>query len=141
MIGYDHAEKMIQLAEEFHGYFVKKCDINYDWHGYWEIDYLKHYLESRDFSKHNIIVTLGYVLIQINERAMREFSEVIRSLYPVKSCIVVAVDAFSDAQRRQEFRDGWKEFRKTLCDAGVNYESEKFGGWYSYAYARLDRRG
>ena len=148
IIGYDHAEKMIQLSEEFRGYFINKCDIKYDWRGYWEIDHLKHNLERRDFSEHNIIVTLGYVLIQIkdkdNGRVMREFSEVIRSLYPVKSCIVVAVDAFSDFQWCQEFRDGWKRFQKALCDAGVNCESERCGSQYSYdsyAYARLDRRG
>ena len=143
MIGYDHAENMILLSEKFHQSFVKRRATKYDWCGYSKIDHLKRDLESWDLSGHDIIVTLGHVLIQIkdDERAIREFSEVIRSLYRVKSCIVIAADAFADAQRRRAFRDGWNGFQKALCDAGMNYKFDKFGNWYSYAYALLDRRG
>lgn len=143
MIGYDHAKKMILLSKKFHEYFVNKCAIKYDWYGYYKIDHLEHYLENQDLSGHDIIITLGHVLIQIkdNKRAMCEFSKVIRILCLAKSCIVVAVDAYT-GEWRQAFQDGWKGFQKALCEAGVDCGPVYLNpGRRSYVYARLDGRG
>ena len=139
VIGYDHAKNMIRLSKKFHVSLRKQCATSYNWHGDFKFNRLKQNLKGLNFSNYDVIVTLGHVLIQINDNAqeMRKFSKIVRSLCPFKSCIVVAVDAYSLEERRRQFRSSWKVFRKALQDDKMNCKSEKFGPDRSYVYTRL----
>lgn len=141
VIGYDHAKNMIRLSKKFHVSLRKQCATSYNWHGDFKFNRLKQNLKGLDFSNHDVIVTLGHVLIQINDnaQAMRKFSKIIRSLCPFRSCIVVAVDAYSSEERRRQFRSSWKTFREYLRDDGMNCESKEpiIYRYGNYIYNRL----
>lgn len=67
MIGYDHAKNMIRLSKKFHVSLCKRCATSYTWHGDFKFNRLKQNLKGSDFSNHDVIITLGHVLIQIND--------------------------------------------------------------------------
>lgn len=57
---------------------------------------------------------------------MSQFAAIIEFLFPCHSCIMVAVDAFSN-NRPIEFRDAYKKLREALKSDGVNIEEEYLG--------------
>ena len=143
IIGYDHAENMVRLSKKFHDCFRRGRAARYDWHGSFKIGRLKRVLGSRDFSGHDIIVTLGHVLIQVkdNAHALRDFSGIIRSLSPFGSCIVVAADAYFSHDRRRAFRDSCAILWYALREAGMNVKPRQLSDARSCMCARLDTRG
>lgn len=142
IIGYDHANNMIRLLNMFHDCFCCRCSPQHDWHGYFRIGRLKRALKTRCFSNHDVIVTLGHVLIQIkdNPRAMRDFSCIIGSMFPFKSCVVIAADAYSSLDRRQAFRDSCEGLWDALREAGMDSTTGKLSDMRSHVCARLHMR-
>ena len=136
-IGYDHAQEMIHLANLFQEYLP----VNFKFDGYFKVDEIRNMLNSRNFSDCSCIVTLGYVLIQVkyNREALQDFVQIIQDLFPAKSCILVAVDAYSSESRRQDFRDTCKELLAAVTDAGINAKPKPIGNFGSTMYARLSR--
>lgn len=98
-------------------------------------------LNSRDFSDCDCIVTFGYVLIQIknNRAALQDFVHIIQDLFPSKSCILVAVDAYNTVERRQDFRDMCRALRNALSDAGIYVKAKPIGNTGSTMYASLSQ--
>ena len=136
-IGYDHAQNMIRLAKLFQEYLP----VEYKFDGYYEIDDIRNMLKSRNLSDCDCIVTFGHVLIQIKDNlaALQDFVEIIQSLFPVNSCILVAVDAYAFKDRRQNFRDVCKALLAALTGTGINVNSKPIGNRGSTMYARLSR--
>ena len=136
-IGYDHAQNMIRLAKLFQEYLP----VEYKFDGYYEIDDIRNMLKSRNLSDCDCIVTFGHVLIQIKDNlaALQDFVEIIQSLFPVNSCILVAVDAYAFEDRRQNFRDVCKALLAALTGTGINVNSKPIGNRGSTMYARLSR--
>ena len=136
-IGYDHARNMIHLAKLFQEYLPVK----YKFDGYFKVGKILKMLNSRNFSDCNCIVTFGYVLIQVknNREALQDFVRIIQHLFPAKSCILVAADAYSSESRRQDFRDVCKALLAALTDAGINAKPKPIGNSGSTMYARLSR--
>jgi len=136
-IGYDHAQEMIHLANLFQEYLP----VNYKFDGYFKVDEIRNMLNSRNFSDCSCIVTLGYVLIQIkdNREALQDFVQIIQDLFPAKSCILLAVDAYNSESWRQDFRDTCKALWGALTSAGINVNSKPIGYKGSTMYARLSR--
>ena len=137
LIGYDYAENMIHLANLFHEYLP----VEYNFDGYFEFERIRNMLKSRDFSDCDNIITFGHVLIQIkdNLEAQREFVEIIQNLFPVNSCILVAVDAYAYEDRRQDFRHACKTLLDALTGAGIDVKSKPIGSRGSTMYASLSR--
>ena len=136
-IGYDHAREMIHLANLFQEYLP----VEYKFDGYFKVDEIRNMLNSRNFSDCSCIVTLGYVLIQVkdNREALQDFVRIIQDLFPAKSCILVAVDAYSCESRRQDFRYVCKELLAAVTDAGLNAKPKPIGNYGSTMYAHLSR--
>jgi len=136
-IGYDHAQEMIHLANLFQEYLPVK----YKFDGYFKIDEIRSMLNSRNFSDCSCIVTLGYVLIQVknNKEALQNFAQIILDLFPAKSCILIAVDAYYIESRRQDFRNTCKKLLAALIDAGISAKPKPIGNSGSTMYASLSR--
>ena len=137
LIGYDYAKNMIHLANLFH----EVLPVEYNFEGYHEFERIRRMLKFTDFSDSDCIITFGHVLIQIKDDpgALRDFVELIQHLFPVHSCILVAVDAYAFEDRRQDFRHVCKTLLAALAGAGVNVKSKPAGNTGSRLYARLSR--
>lgn len=135
LIGYDHAKKMIRLAKLFKEYLP----VEYNFEGYFELDKILNLLESRDFSDYDCIITFGHVLIQVgdNTEALQDFVELVQNLFPSNSCILLAVDAYANETKRQDFRSACKKLMVALSNAGVAVNNKRTGPERSYMCARL----
>ena len=120
LVGYDYAPNMIRLAELFREYLP--VDVEYNFEGYYELDKIQNMLESKDLSDYDCIITFGHVLVQTegNREAMQNFIDIIRRLFPVNSCILLAVDAFGKEDSRQKFVNACEELWRYLSDVGIN---------------------
>ena len=137
LIGYDYAENMIRLAAQFQEYLP----VEYNLDGYFEIDRIRNMLKSRYLSDCHILITFGHVLIQVKDssEAIQNFVRIINNMLPSKSCIVVAVDAYSSEDIRQDFRDASNKLRADLNDVGVNVKNNHIGSIRSWMCARLSQ--
>ena len=138
LIGYDYAENMIHLA----AIFQEHLPVEYNLDGYFEIDGIRNKLKSRDFSDYHILITFGHVLIQVKDSSetIQNFMDIINyNMLPSKSCIVVAVDAYSNEYIRQDFKDACKKFWVALNDIGVNVKDNHIGSLRSWMCARLSQ--
>ena len=137
LIGYDYAENMIRLA----ALFQEHLPVEYNLDGYFEIDRIRNMLKSRDLSDCHVLITFGHVLIQVKDssEAMQNFVGIINNMFPSKSCIVVAVDAYSSDDIRQDFRDACNKLWAALNDAGVNVKNNHIGSIRSWMCARLSQ--
>ena len=131
LVGYDHAESMIRLAHLFRDRLPE-----YNFEGYYELDKIQHMLESKDLSDYDCIITFGYVLVQVEGKreALQNFIDIIRLLFPVNSCILMAVDAFSEEDRRQKFGNACEELWDSLSNTGINardrdIENSEYRSW------------
>ena len=116
LIGYDHAPNMIKLAHLFRDHLPMEFNLK----GYSDVADI---ISSENFSNCDVIVTLGYVLIQTkgNLNAMNNFSEIVQSLLkPSNSCILIAVDAYRKKEYRESFLKACDQLRKALNKRGVN---------------------
>ena len=141
-IGYDHAENMIRLAHLFRDRFRDRWP-EYNFEGYYELDKIQKPLESKDLSDYNCIITFGHVLVQTegNGIAMQNFIDIIRRLFPVNSCILMAVDAFSQPERQEKFGRACRELWDSLPNNGITpidpfMENSKYRCWM---YSRLSK--
>ena len=135
LIGYDRAPNMIHLAHLFRDRFRGRL-LEYNFEGYYELEKIQNILESKDLSGYVCIITFGYVLVQTegDSTAMRNFIDIIRCLFPVNSCILMAVDAFSKEDRRQKFDNACEELWASLSKTGINLiaqakEHSQYGCW------------
>ena len=139
LIGYDHAENMIRLAHLFRDRFRGRL-LEYNFEGYYELDKIQNILESKDLSGYVCIITFGYVLVQTegDREAMQNFVDIIRLLFPVNSCILMAVDAFKGLFKgedpRQKFGNACEELWDSLSKTGINViaqdkEHTQYGCW------------
>ena len=71
----------------------------------------------------DVVVTLGYVLIQVqnDQTALRNFATLISSLFPTHSCVLIAVDAYSNRQWRDTFASQCASLRAALNDLDVDF--------------------
>ncbi len=137
IIGYDHAKNMIKLANLFR----KHLPVEFNFEGYSGLNKIQNILKTRDFSDCDCIITFGYVLIQLHGamEAMHNFAKIIKRLFPVNSCILVAVDAFS-GNRPQCFRNACDELFAALSDTDIYIENRYIRGPdRSWMRARLNQ--
>ena len=127
MIGYDYAEKMIELAGLFQSRLRKQLLVeDYNLEGYSKVGDIKERLNSEDFSNCDVIVTFGYVLVQTkdNLEAMNNFADIIACLFPFNSCILIAVDAYRRQRDRKSFLNACVRLREVLNKRGVNLDGK-----------------
>lgn len=141
LIGYDHAKNMIRLASLFQGHLRKHLPVEYNLGGYFKIVKIQNMLKSRDFSDCDILITFGHVLIQVKDdpEALQNFVGIIKNLFPSRSCILVAVDAYKHENRRRDFYTACTELQSAIVGVGVNVKDKRRGRAYSWMYARLSQ--
>ena len=134
-VGYDHSHNMILLASLFQALLP----VTYDGRGYHNVDEIRDVLARTDCATSDAVVTLGHVLIQIcdDADAMRRFADIIQVLFPVNSCIVVAVDAYISENRRQAFRRACEQLAGVLDRMGIQFEDQWMGATKSRMSARV----
>ena len=134
--GYDHCAAMIRLAQLFQKGFRPR----HDFRGYSEFDEMVSALRQQDFSDCDVVVTFGYALVQVrgDPSALKTFAALIRRMFPSRSCIVVAADAYSGSMR-QTFDLQCTELEAALDRSGVGLEDRVSTHMRSIMYARLNR--
>ena len=120
--GYDHAAAMIRLAH----LFWDRLPVRYDYSGYSGLGEISAALAHRYLSNHDVVVTFGYVLVQVQDSpsAMEDFATLVHCLFPLHSCIVVVADAHNDSTIRGVFRDQCSALQAALDDVGVRFRKE-----------------
>ena len=118
MIGYDHAPNMIKLAHLFRDHLP----IEFNLKGYSDVADI---ISSENFSDCDVIVTLGYVLIQTegDPDARKDFAEIVQSLLKSSnSCILIASDSHSPnyPENRQIFGEACNQLETALRERRMN---------------------
>ena len=133
--GYDHSAAMIQLAH----LFLERFPLQYEFHGFSDLDEISMALEARDFSNCDIVVTFGYALVQVrdNPAALDDFATLIGCVFPSHSCIMVAADAHNDHSTRDAFGDQCRVLETALNEVGVTLEERVSPSQGSVMFARL----
>ena len=134
--GYDHAAAMIRLAHLFWDRLPVRCDFD----GYSSLDEIAAVLTDRDFSNHDVVVTFGYVLVQVQDStsAMDDFAALTSCLFPTHSCLMVAADAHNDSTVRSAFRDQCAALQAALSEVGVRVRKKALSSIGSVMSAGLD---
>ena len=137
--GYDHSPEMIRLARLFFDAFPAE----YDFKGFHDKVDILQVLVTRDFSECDVVVTFGHVLVQVQAHpvAIGDFRELISCLFPLRSCVLVAVDAYSGGKTREIFQNQCSALRAALEEAGVQCANWVRTPTRSIWFARLHERG
>ena len=115
--GYDYCPAMIELAHLFLEHFPDP----YEFRGFSDRERLATTLAAEDFANCDVVVTFGYALVQVrdNPAALNEFATLIRCLFPSRSCIMVAADAYNTRARRNAFDNQCRALATALNAVGV----------------------
>ncbi len=135
--GYDHSPAMIRLAH----LFLKRLPVRYEFHGFSDHVDISTVLAAQDFTNCDVVVTFGYALLQVrnNRAALGDFARLIACVLPSHSCIMVAVDARSDAATRAAFANQCDSLRDALIDVGVSLKERFVATVGSIMFARLKK--
>ena len=133
--GYDHCAAMIELAH----LFLERFPDQYEFHGFSDLAEISTTLAVEDFANCDVVVTFGYALVQVRDdaAALGDFATLISCLFPSRSCIMVAADAYNNRAMRDAFDDQCDALATALNAAGVALQNRLSTAQRSVMFARL----
>ena len=111
----------------------------YEFHGFSNLAEIATTLTMEDLVNRDVLVTFGYALVQVRDdpAALGDFVTLIGCLFPSRSCIMVAADAYNDRATRDAFDGQCGALATALNAAGVTLQNRISTAQRSIMFARL----
>ena len=126
---------MIDLAH----LFLERFPDQYEFHGFSDLAGIATTLAAEDFTNCDVLITFGYALVQVRDdpTALGDFATLISCLFPSRSCIMVAADAYNNRARRDAFDGQCNALETALNAEGVALQNRLSTAQRSVMFARL----